>query len=274
MTTQDDPKTFEEPAERRWLLLWKALECMPLEKAIDLARAAEAFVTGARVESPTDYVSARLEPVAMESEPVAMESEPVVMESTGPAQEPLPPAPEAAISSKSSGSVERDAKPHGAGAMTSAVSPEPTSARRSNLTLSVEQREQLLQRLAMGAKNADLTHQFGLSMQQVQGVRMGSAREIAARRERLRHGKPVSDEPRNIAPIAEDIVRYLRQQDDVVVPQGNGEFVVNGRFHLPISELVTRANKMRRRQGKPEFGLVGSPPVVAPVRAANGHPLF
>ena len=44
--------------------------------------------------------------------------------------------------------------------------------------------EQLLERLAQGARNAELASDFGLSTRQVQGIRMGSAREIARRRDR------------------------------------------------------------------------------------------
>ncbi|MFZ2005997.1 MAG: hypothetical protein WB697_11090 [Stellaceae bacterium] len=51
---------------------------------------------------------------------------------------------------------------------------------------------------------------------------------------------------------AEDIIRYLRQRDDVVVRE-NGFFLVNGRFRLSLEELLARANKMRLRQGKPLF---------------------
>ncbi len=51
---------------------------------------------------------------------------------------------------------------------------------------------------------------------------------------------------------SEDIVRYLRQRDDVVVPE-NGFFLVNGRFRLSPGELLARANKMRARQGMPLF---------------------
>ena len=50
------------------------------------------------------------------------------------------------------------------------------------LTLAPEQREQLLERLAQGARNFDLAGEFGLSMKQIQGIRMGSAREITRRR--------------------------------------------------------------------------------------------
>jgi hypothetical protein len=54
----------------------------------------------------------------------------------------------------------------------------------------------------------------------------------------------------------DDIVRYLRQQDDVVVGAGDGKQLVNGRCRPDPSELVTRANRMRERQGKPPFELI------------------
>ena len=53
------------------------------------------------------------------------------------------------------------------------------------------------------------------------------------------------------------------QQDDVVVPQGPGEFLLNGRFHMDTTELVSRANRMRSRQGKPAFQLNGQAPGAA-----------
>ena len=51
----------------------------------------------------------------------------------------------------------------------------------------------------------------------------------------------------------DDIVRYLRQQDDVVVSVGTASYLVNGRFELNPEELLARANKIRERQGKPMF---------------------
>ena len=51
----------------------------------------------------------------------------------------------------------------------------------------------------------------------------------------------------------EDIVRFLRQQDDVVVSAGAATYLVNGRFQLNSKELLDRANKIRDRQGKPQF---------------------
>ncbi len=57
----------------------------------------------------------------------------------------------------------------------------------------------------------------------------------------------------SLSPLVMEVVRYLRQQDDVVVHQGNGMFLVNGRFHLRTSELVDKANRIRQRQNKPLF---------------------
>jgi hypothetical protein len=60
----------------------------------------------------------------------------------------------------------------------------------------------------------------------------------------------------------------------VIVPQENGEFLVNGRFHMPLADLVARANRTRARQQKPAFELVGSKPVRPERPGSNGHPLF
>jgi hypothetical protein len=56
-----------------------------------------------------------------------------------------------------------------------------------------------------------------------------------------------------ITALLDDVVRYLRRRDDVVVPKGSGQFLVNGRFHLKSNELVARANRMRDRDGQPAF---------------------
>jgi hypothetical protein len=56
----------------------------------------------------------------------------------------------------------------------------------------------------------------------------------------------------------ESIVRYLRQRDDVVVRDGPKIFVVNGRLRLNFGEMLSRANKMRERQGKPPFQLIAA----------------
>lgn len=83
-------------------------------------------------------------------------------------------------------------------------------------------------------------------------------------------GEEAEDEPAACSPEAsmtsdlavlagiEDIIRYLRQQDDVVVSAGTGTHLVNGRFHLNSDELLARANKIRHRQGKPLFQRIPS----------------
>jgi hypothetical protein len=53
----------------------------------------------------------------------------------------------------------------------------------------------------------------------------------------------------------DDIVRYLRQRDDVVVRDGANAFLINGRFRLNFDEMLARANNMRERQGKPPFSV-------------------
>lgn len=73
--------------------------------------------------------------------------------------------------------------------------------------------------------------------------------------------------------IIDDIVRYLRQQDDVVVPQENGGYLVNGRFRMTASELITRANRMRTRQRKPAFE-VANRALSSDAPASKSHPRF
>jgi hypothetical protein len=85
---------------------------------------------------------------------------------------------------------------------------------------------------------------------------MGSARRIAERRKR-----PLEDSNNEgtavITASEDDVVRYLRQQDEVVVRSEDGVFCLNGRFRMVLSELVAKANRMRIRQGKPTFTLIG-----------------
>src|SRR5205823_11138095 len=113
-----------------------------------------------------------------------------------------------------------------------------------------------------GAKNAELALEFGLSPKQVQGFRIGSAREIARRRAHTGNAFEAEQEASPTA-IIDDIVRYLRQQDDVVVLQEDGGYLVNGRFRMTASELVTRANRMRTRQRKPAFEIPTRPYLLA-----------
>lgn len=200
-------KLFDSPANRRLWLLHKALECLPLDRAIALAREVETFLTdGAPVSPKCDAAPSRSDFAAL------------------PKDQP---------------------------------GEKPRLAAQTRLALTAEQRERLMGRLAQGATNAELASEFGLSLRQVQGIRMNTARKNSKIGREV--GNPNSatqiDVQSALPTSVDDVIRYLRQRDDIVVPRGDGEFLVNGRFQLSTAELVTRANKMRSRQGKPEFAL-------------------
>jgi hypothetical protein len=223
------------PALRLWLL-HNALHSLPFDRAIELARIAEAFVTGSPAEQqPADATRVNDPPVTE----VLERADEIVQQITSNAR-----------------SVGRPI----------------TTTKRTRLTLPAEQRERLLQRLVDGAKNAELATEFGLSLQQVQGLRIGSAREIAKRRDQRGEETAPSEQALPHTACIADIVRYLRQQNDVVVPQENG-FLVNGRFQMSTTDLIARANRMRARQRQPEFKFIGDN---QPEKnsSANGHPLF
>lgn len=224
---------LNDPATRRFWLLCEALRCMPLDRAIELARDAEAFIMGSTPREAGE-ISAKLE-----TEVWPNSTTPEVADETIPKQ----------------------------------------SAGPKRLAISAHDREQLLDRLAQGATNDELAKAFGLTSRQVQGVRIGAAREIAHRRNRPPEQQQAEENPEpDYAPLPaspEDVVRYLRQQSDVVVQQDDADFLVNGRFRLSLAELVSRANRMRHRQSKPEFVLVnGNSSRSAPSQPASRHPIF
>jgi hypothetical protein len=227
---------IDNPPARRLWLLHNAVRSLPFDRAIELARIAEAFVTG----SPADQQPAG--DTRVDAPPSATE----VLESAD------------QIVQQISSNVRSVGRPL-------------STTKRTRLTLPVEQRERLLQRLVEGAKNAELATEFGLSLQQVQGLRIGCAREIAKRREQ--RGKETAHSEPIVSASIEEIVRFLRQQNDVVVSQENG-FLVNGRFRMPFADLIARANRMRSRQGKPVFLLTDETPVgPEKISSANGHSL-
>jgi len=151
----------------------------------------------------------------------------------------------------------------------------PSKAEAVRALLSADQRERLIERLAAGATNVELASEFGFSRKQAQGFRMGLARKGAKRRTGFEEKPQSTEEARSASTdevgvttaglieitgaaetrsaSADEVVRYLRQRDDVVVWQGEGKYLVNGRFQLTLPELIDRANKMRNRQGKPGF---------------------
>lgn len=221
-------RLFDDPAARRLWLLREALRAAPLDRALELARSAEDFVTDCTSENMIHSCAPAMVSAQVEQQHSA---------------DPLPP-------------------------------PRPKDR---GIALTDEQRGRLLDRLAEGARNAELVAEFGISAKQIQGVRMGCAREIAKRRASDADGGSQPMEPhRDLSAIAsiEEIVRYLRQQDDVVVLEQNGVYLVNGRFRLSVAELVIRANRMRSRQRKPPFQLHDTPLRIATASESKGHPLF
>jgi hypothetical protein len=170
-----------------------------------------------------------------------------------------PKEPEAAIDQISTGSALPAKRP----------------AERDGLVLSDDDRDRLLGRLADGARNAELAAEFGISAKQVQGVRMGCAREIARRRAAPTDQASNQDDQDSTATASiDEIVRYLRQQDDVVVPQEDGGYMVNGRFRLSAAELMARANRMRSRERKPAFQMHSTDHQIRRRSGPTGHPLF
>lgn len=230
-------KLIENSRHRRVWLLFKAMQHLPFPQAIECARSAECFLTGSLVDKQLGdvHLDTASDPAAS---PVCEQSEPLATEPS------------------SDASVEH-----------------PTTAKPIRLAVAAEHRERILDRLAHGAKNAELAAEFGLSLRQVQGLRMGCAREIARRRDQLGKGS-AGIEPTSLPASVEEIVRYLRQQDEVVVQQPNGDFLLNGRFNLTLADLLARANRMRGRQNKPSFESLGGMPVGEKNSSANGHPLF
>jgi hypothetical protein len=225
---------IRNPAARRLWMLHNALQSLPFDRAIELACAAEAFVVGAEVQSELPAVGS----------------------------EAALPRPD-----------ETPTDDHRVEIYGSPTPSAPVAIKRNGLRLPEEQRDRLLGRLAEGAKNTELATEFGLSSKQVQGLRIGSAREIATRRERLSARSARADESGSTASV-EDVIRYLRQQDDVVVAQEDGAYLVNGRFRMSVAELFSRANRMRSRQGKPKLELPGTAQPSETVSSTNGHPLF
>jgi hypothetical protein len=234
----DIHELIRDPAARRLWMLYKAATLLPLGDALELARDAEMFVSGSRSENRA-----------------ASDNAIQLHDAIQPDQQSHIVAQSAARASP--------------GSETDAHSSIPTSNRHF---LSEDQRDRLLTRLAEGAKNAELALEFGLSSKQVQGFRIGSAREIARRRAHTGNAFEAEQEASPTAMI-DDIVRYLRQQDDVVVPQEDGGYFVNGRFRMTASELITRANRMRTRQRKPAFE-VANGALSSGAQGSKSHPLF
>jgi hypothetical protein len=175
----------DDPIDRRWWLLLKASEALPLNGALALACRAESFVVAGEVGQSTAQSDGQ--PVNSLGIPGAHAD----ADQRRPSK-PSPPANKAAV----------------------------------------------ITRLADGVTNGEVAAETGLTARQVQGFPMQMA------------GLSTKT---GIPPEVEEIVRYLRQQGDVVVGADEGRVLVNGRLRLNIVELRERANRMRARQGKAAF---------------------
>jgi hypothetical protein len=227
-------RLFAQPTDRRCWLLLKALESVPLDQAVGWARTAETFIAGGTLSNTAEAST---------------------VSSDGTVQ---------------AGNEVR--RPIDAPTVAPASTADLGTQNRSRMSLSPERREQLLRRLAQGARNAELATEFELTSQQVQGLRIGLARKKARSREECLPTQPAFDQTTAIVVTVDEVVRYLRQQDDVVVSAEKGAFLVNGRFKLDLIELVARANRMRMRQGKPDYELCeGSSTSAGKSASANGH---
>lgn len=54
----------------------------------------------------------------------------------------------------------------------------------------------------------------------------------------------------------DDLLRYLEQSGETVVPEAGGKFLVGGCFTESAEEVLARANRKRRQQGLPNFVLL------------------
>jgi hypothetical protein len=161
-----------------------------------------------------------------------------------------------------SGTVQRRDAPAGAseaGARDAAV---------SKIRLDPAQRAEFERAIKAGAANHELAARFGLTPRQAHGFRIGFARRKATpgpatlgnkasphveATERLQQEIFLRQRPPQ-PPVMDDVVRFLRQQDDIVVRNGDG-FLVNARLLLSAQELVARANAKRIALGKPPFSI-------------------
>src|SRR3954451_3153780 len=112
----------------------------------------------------------------------------------------------------------------------------PSKARGDLMQLSISERERLIERLASGATNTELASEFGVSRRQVQGLRLGLARKGTKWRTSLEEKQQPTEETHPAS--ADEVVRYLRQQDDIVVQHGEGRYLVNDRFQLSLPDLI------------------------------------
>jgi hypothetical protein len=152
--------------------------------------------------------------------------------------------------------------------------------------LDQETRDRFIREAARKPDNRHLAQTFGLSVRQAHAVRVGLSKLIAqAQRDpsrgvsnSKRAGAPIDAETErkmqedflrtrpSAPPTLDDVVRYLRQIGDVVVPHGE-TYIVNYRLTLTSEQLLERANNKRRERALDPFVLaVGIPVSQAPIK--------
>jgi hypothetical protein len=120
--------------------------------------------------------------------------------------------------------------------------------------LDKETRSRFIQEAAINPDNRHLAQLFGLSVRQAHAIRVGLSKFIADGRREIEL-QMQDDFLRNKSAAAatmEDVVRYLRQINDVVVPNGQN-YIVNYKLALTGEQLLERANVKRRERKQPPF---------------------
>jgi len=117
--------------------------------------------------------------------------------------------------------------------------------------LDQETKARFIHEAARNPDNRHLARIFGLSVRQTHAIRVGVSKYIAtARREyELQMQDEFLKNKVKSGPTMDDVVRYLRQRDDVVVPTGQ-HYVVNSNLALTAEELIERANRKRREHNQ------------------------
>jgi hypothetical protein len=205
---------FEQPALRRYWLFSKALESVPFAQALEVARAADEFLTGAAPSFSLPNLQGAVRP-SPAAENLASQVDVTIPETRRGWEDSLSAPAGPTIVSDDGGHVLDSA----AGKTT-----RPTTALE--------------------------TAPAGLADPPADGA--------PADADDPPHGEvllALAEAGLTTLASTDDVVRYLRQRDDVVVRAEDGIFLVNARLRMKAGELVARANRMRARDRKPAFQL-------------------
>jgi len=215
-----DEAILGHPMRRRWWLLIKALESVPLSDALKFAEAADTFLTAGLTAGQSRKLGEPLGDTATADHSFAPDEHPV--------------APEAG-------------QDGGLQAVDEAL---------ADLTLSG------LPEIALEDPESDKHDSVKPVAEEPANDMVPSVSTDACGANQTANGDLA------VWASVDDVIRYLRQRDDVVVPRAEGQFLVNGRFSENINELVARANRARERQRKPPFLIVPVSFARAPERSA------